>query len=124
MIRSDLQEDKILDWYVIESSEELFKVQILFNQEDLVSDEPQTLAKLQLTFWGTEFFKSEKENTEVRLGTSMEWPILSQVSHDDMQTVDSYGSWIKPAMFALLVAMVPFCSLGTFLPTWMFLNTF
>ena len=56
--RDDLNEEgEKLDWYVMESTSELIKIQILFDPEDLISNEPM-VQKLKVIFWGTEFFKS------------------------------------------------------------------
>jgi hypothetical protein len=51
---------KILNWYVLESTAELFRIQIEFEPEDLISDTPM-ISQLHVTFWGTEFFKSDKD---------------------------------------------------------------
>ena len=75
MQRED-EDDKILDWYALESSAENFKVQILFDHKDLIRPNPQ-VAYLKITFWGVQFFKSAKDGEQMRLGTTLEWPILN-----------------------------------------------
>ena len=121
MQRQD-EDDKILDWYVLESNAENFKVQIQFDQEDLISTTPQ-VAYLKVTFWGVDFFQSAKNGEPVRLGTTLEWPILNQITDKQADQMSEYGETIKIAIVGLLAAMIPFCSLGTLLPTWIFLNT-
>lgn len=87
-----------------------------------MSDTDQ-IALLHVTFWGTDFFKSKESGSEVRLGTTLEWPIFNQISTKESDTIGEYRYSARMALLALLLLMVPFCSLGTLLPTWMFLNT-
>ena len=54
MLRLD-QDDKVLDWSILETNADLFKLQINFDQEDMISSTPE-IAYLKVTFWGTEFF--------------------------------------------------------------------
>lgn len=38
LLREDEDESRELDWYVLESNAEHFKIQILFGPEDLISE--------------------------------------------------------------------------------------
>jgi hypothetical protein len=106
----------------LESTQEAFKIQIQFDQEDLISDQSQ-IPRLSVTFWGTKFFKSTIDDTEVRLGTTLEWPIFNQVAKEYSNYINTYREVARYTLAGIIIFMVLFCSLGTLIPTWMFLNT-
>ena len=59
----------------------------------------------------------------MRLGTTIEWPIFYQITQEEAIYVEEFKSTFKITMAVGLIIMIPFCTLGTLLPTWMFINT-
>ena len=78
---------------------------------------------MQVVFWGTEFFRSQKTDVAVRLGTSISWPIYNQIRQEQAEIVNEIKKDSRITLMTGLILMVPFCTLGTLLPTWMFINT-
>ena len=76
MLVRSYTDDKKINWSIIESNSEHFKIQIEFEPEDLVSETP-LVAHLHITFWGTDFFRSMRDGVKVRLGTTLNYPIFN-----------------------------------------------
>lgn len=76
---------------------------------------------LSVTFWGTEYFRSV-QGKEVRFGTTLYQPILRQIKLDDAGAVDNL-SYLNSWFLASILLIGPFASLGSLLPTWMFINS-
>lgn len=73
-----------------------------------------------VTFWGTEYFKSIN-NKEVRYGTVISQKIFRQISTGAASSLD--GLDFSMGIFGLDFLMIlPFVTLGSLLPTWMFVN--
>ena len=121
LIRED-REDKWLDWYVLESTKDYFRIQINFDPEDLISEAPET-AFLNVTFWGTEYFRSRNEDVSIRLGTNLYVQVFSQITQAQFGQVTKYDKGTRAVIMTVLVLIIPFCPLGALMPTWMFINT-
>ena len=79
--------------------------------------------KIQVIFWGTEYFKNE-EGVEVPFGAQVEWEVSRQMSSSQKDSVEttlfvSRTLLILIGIFTLLLVL----SCGPLLPVWMFLNT-
>ena len=74
-----------------------------------------------MTFWGTEYFKSIN-NKEVRYGTMINHKIFRQISPESAEEIELLD--FGPTLMGLsLLFILPFVTIGSLLPTWMFINS-
>ena len=76
---------------------------------------------ISVTFWGTEYFKS-LNNREVRYGTVISHKIFRQINPAASKQIDDIDFGDGLFMFGFLFMILPFVTLGSLLPTWMFIN--
>ena len=80
--------------------------------------------EISITFWGTQFFKSE-DGEQVRYGSTIKTSILRQVKpalHDQFQLVTSIGMATLAGLLILL-AFILLLTGDTLLPIWILLNS-
>lgn len=108
-------------WDILGYSEEFIWLQLYILNPWEISQTEQQLDTLSVTFWGTEYFKSQ-QGKEVRYGTTLYHPILRQINPIEGDGIDNL-SYLNGWAYASILLILPFASLGSLLPTWMFINS-
>ena len=107
----------------MESSQDSLKIQIELTQDVLNSISSNDLPIVKVQFWGAKFFKSMATGEPVRLGTTIEAPVMYFLTPERVELIETRSATFKKYTAILLLAMVLLGSLGTLLPTWIFINT-
>jgi len=76
---------------------------------------------ISVTFWGTEYFKSIS-NKEVRYGTVLTHKLYRQIPASVADSIDGLDTFDFGFFAFGFSMMLPFSSIGSLLPTWMFVN--
>lgn len=74
-----------------------------------------------MTFWGVDYFKSW-QNKEVLYGTTLYYP-LTQILGPDTEYVGWLAELLKWPVIISLILILPVMTVGSLLPTWIFLNS-
>ena len=78
---------------------------------------------LRISFWGTSFFKSVKSETEVRLGTTLYVPILTNATEQEEKITSILTEAAMVVFSATIFLTIPFLAMGALLPTFVFLSS-
>jgi len=107
------------DWDILGYDEKYIWLQLYIRNPWEVAADGQ-FDTIYVTFWGTEYFKSIN-NKEVRYGTTIEHQIFRQINPSAAKGIDEMN-FSKGMAFFSFVIILPFVSIGSLLPTWMFIN--
>ena len=71
-----------------------------------------------------DLFRTEDENQEVELGTTLTWPIVRQFAmQSEIDSIDGYADSLIWILLASFLFLSPVITAGSMLPFWMFINS-
>ena len=71
-----------------------------------------------------DLFRTEDENQEVELGTTLTWPIVRQFAmQSEIDSIDGYADSLIWIVLASFLFLSPVITAGSMLPFWMFINS-
>ena len=77
---------------------------------------------LSVTFWATQFFVSW-QGKDVLYGTTLYWPMTRQIPYEEQDFAKWLADVLRWPVIVSLIMILPVITVGSLLPTWVFLNS-